>query len=71
MENKTKRQLVISEETAFMMTSMLKDVVASGGTGSDASIGVRPPARPTTSELERRLVLRLHTEHGGHCLDGF
>lgn len=46
MENKTKRQLVISEETAFMMTSMLKDVVASGGTGSAASIG-RPAAGKT------------------------
>ena len=44
-ENKTKRSLVISEEAAFLMTSMLKDVV-SGGTGSAANIG-RPAAGKT------------------------
>ncbi|MGE5578497.1 MAG: transglycosylase domain-containing protein [Bacillota bacterium] len=46
MENKTKRQLVISEETAFMMTSMLKDVLGPGGTGAAANIG-RPAAGKT------------------------
>jgi len=45
MENKTKRQLVISEETAFFMTSMLRDVITSG-TGTAANIG-RPAAGKT------------------------
>ncbi len=47
LENKTKRSLVISEESAFLMTSMLKDVVsASGGTGSAARLD-RPVAGKT------------------------
>lgn len=44
-ENKTNRSLVISEESAFLMSSMLKDVVSSG-TGTAANIG-RPAAGKT------------------------
>lgn len=44
-ENRPVRSLVISEETAYLMTSMLKDVVAAG-TGTAANIG-RPAAGKT------------------------
>jgi penicillin-binding protein 1A len=45
LENKTNRSLVISEESSYLMTSMLRDVV-SGGTGTAANIG-RPAAGKT------------------------
>jgi len=44
-EHKTVRTLAISEESAYLMTSMLKDVISSG-TGTAANIG-RPAAGKT------------------------
>ena len=72
-ENVPEKREVMSKETAYIMTSMLQDVVDHGSGGRVQALLPPPRGRKNrnNTRLRRRMVCRIHTATRRRCLDRF